>query len=162
MMKRLSLLCALVSAALVSACGPQGGVSKEQVDQMMATRYLESLSEEHVEAAGFKFVRNGTDLYTYVDGQPASTLTLKAGQNYAIEVLYLDETGAIIDMSVHAPGEFNARVLSSNNRVVKYSATNYFTGTLSAVGAGSATVTVNLVHEDHPDYTASFPVSVTF
>lgn len=161
-LKKLSLLCALTSAALLSACGPQGGVSKEQVDAMMAERYAQGLEEEHVEAAGFKFVQNGSDLYLYKDGQPASTLTLSEGQVYTLDVLFLDANGQIIDFSVHTPGEFNARVKSSNTGVVKYAASDYFKGKLTAVSAGTATVTVDLVHLDHPDYTASFNVEVTF
>jgi hypothetical protein len=162
-LKKLSLLFALTSAALLSACGgPQGGVSKEQVDAMMAERHAQALEEEHVEAAGFKFVRNGSDLYLYQDGQPASTLNLTAGQTHSIQVLFLDANGQIIDFSVHAPGEFNARVRSSNTNVVRYSSTSAFSGNLRAVGAGSAIVTVDLVHLDHPDYSASFNVRVTF
>jgi hypothetical protein len=149
---------------VLTACGPQGGVSKEQVDALMAARHAQvsTESEEHVEASGFKFVNTGSDLYVYRDGQPVGTLYLTAGEVHPIEVLFLDESGNAIDMSAHEPGEYNARVDSSNRTVVKYVSTGDFTGELRAEDVGTAGMTVHLVHADHPDYSGTFNVEVTF
>ncbi len=163
-MKKLSLFCALALTTVLTACGPQGGVSKEQVDALMAARHAQvsAASEEHVEASGFKFVSSGSDLYAYQDGQPVDTLYLTVDDEYSIEVLFLDDLGNVIDFSGHTPGEFNAAINSSNAQVVTYSSSSDFTGDLSAEGVGTASMTVYLVHEGHPDYSATFNVEVTF
>jgi hypothetical protein len=163
--KKLSLISPLLLALLTVACGGAEDVSaKARIDAMMAARHqqavMQAAEEPHVEPGGFNFVSNGSDLYVYRDGQPVQTLFLAAGKTYPVNVIFVDVSGNPIDFSVHPPGEFAARVSSSNTNRVNYTATGYFAGNLAASSRGQATLSVILLHQGHPDYTASFPVEV--
>jgi hypothetical protein len=126
--------------------------------------------EEHIEAAGVLIGYQGADLLRYRDSDPVGPpqLTLSEGVIYTdVEVYFLDEAGDTIAIEHdHAGGgaeEFGLGVTIGNESFVTWdpSPTDDFAGTLTAVAVGTTTITIELLHEGHADYTSpDFTVAV--
>lgn len=78
---------------------------------------------------------------------------------HEVSVVFLDDDGAPMD--IH-DDDYRLDIISDQPAVVTYDASSAFTGTLTAVAAGSTTIRPQLFHieEGHADF-GPFPISVS-
>ena len=133
--------------------------------------------EEHTEAFGFAITADGAEVVRYMDatgGNPAFALT--AGTTYELEVLFLDEDGDPLEHEEHEPGEEEEedelRLTIANAAILAWVGEEHeeggeeehehveFHGELEALAAGTTTIQLCILHEDHCDY-ESPSISVT-
>lgn len=130
--------------------------------------------EEHLEAAGFVVMVDGTEALRHMDtdgGTP--TLGLTAGVVYDVEVALLDEDGTEL-VADHSAGETHEDELGLTllDTSVATWTPEAHTGTtepehvaahgvLETLTAGSSTVELCLQHEGHCDYETVFTLDVT-
>ena len=123
--------------------------------------------DDHIEEAAGILIRAaaGDTLFMHLDADPfppAPHFTLSQGTDTEVDMFFVDEHGDIIDTQGGAE-EFGLEVTTGDDAILMWtpSSPDGFAGTLAAGAVGSTTITLDLLHEGHSDYTSpDFTVDV--
>jgi len=120
--------------------------------------------EEHTDADGFVLEdESGSELYKEFEGTMTGTVTLNIGDTLELSVHFLDHEGNEIE---HEGDEEDELVISENDSniaIVEVEEEHHEMAIhVIGVSAGSTSFKLQLMHEDHADYTSTnnVPVSV--
>ena len=116
--------------------------------------------DEHADAEGLVLVLGGEEVVRVQEAEVTGSLTVEAGETTSdITVEFLDHDGD----EVHAEdldSEFSLGVEVRGSEIVTVANTGRWTFTLHGDEAGDTTIRVQLLHDDHPDFTTP-DISVT-
>lgn len=111
---------------------------------------------------GFALVVGGTELYEYrasVHGLTPDLLVLEPGQSYAITITWLDDEGH----ATEPEEDLELVVTFATGTALTWTTTSIAAGTLQTGTPASDltdTMTIELMHGDHPDFTIGIPLSI--
>ncbi len=120
----------------------------------------EDEDEDHAEVEGLVLVLGGEEVVRVQEAEVTGSLTVEAGETTSdITVEFLDHDGD----EVHAEdldSEFSLGVEVRGSEIVTVANTGRWTFTLHGDEAGDTTIRVQLLHDDHADFTTP-DISVT-
>lgn len=116
--------------------------------------------EEHADAEGLALVIGGEEVVRVEDAEVTGSLTVEAGETTSdITVEFFDHDGD----EVHTEDldeEFSLGVVVQGSDIVTVAYPGRWTFTLQGDEAGDTAIRVQLLHDDHPDFTTP-DISVT-
>jgi hypothetical protein len=114
--------------------------------------------DDHAEEVASIRLTVGDQTYTIDEsGVEPSPITVPVA-SVPVEADFLDDEGQPVDGLTD--DEFELGLEVGDPSLLTYVPTDAFEGTLTGTQAGETTISVSLIHEDHPDF-GPFPVPVT-
>ena len=130
---------------------------------------------DHTDAEGFVLEnKSGTEVYKEFEGAiVTSNLTLSVGDSLELSVHFLDHDGDEIEHEEDGEEEEGLRITGNNESIAIVEAEEHEEGEeehhemaihVIGVSAGSTEFKLELMHDEHADYTSTnnVPVNVTF
>lgn len=118
--------------------------------------------DDHADPAGVRLVADGVPLIEYMDGDPDPEVPpLPANYAASVGITFLDADGDPVELPADEP--FELEVTIGDEAVLSWTpgqagapgTTPHFQGTLqTGAEAGTTTVQLELVHEDHAEWTS--------
>ena len=177
---RLMLLSLIAVLPFVGGCGEDDNpIVDDDHDH-------EEETEMHADADGFVLEVDGTEVYRQFQGEHSGGLTVGVGGEIEVHVAFLDESGAEVHVGEEVEEEdehghdaeetFNLGLTGYDEGIIdihlseegEAHAEDEHEGEeeqwrFEVVGlkAGTTEITLQLLHGDHPDFTAALPIPVT-
>jgi hypothetical protein len=113
--------------------------------------------EDHAEVAAVRLTVGAQSVTVNAAGTQTGALTLAQG-THAVVVSYLDVGGDPVD---EVEEDLSLQIVTVGGTTgVTFAANGLFAGTLSATSAGQKTLSVRLMHGDHPDFAQNVVITV--
>ena len=120
----------------------------------------EDEDEEHAEVEGLVLVLGGEEVVRVEDAEVTGALTVEAGETTSdITVEFLDEDGNEVHVE-DLDEELSLNVDIRGSEIVTVASTGQWMFTLKGDEAGDTAIRVQLLHDDHADFTTP-NISVT-
>ena len=117
--------------------------------------------EEHPDVAGLTLVLGGEEVVRVANAEVTGTLTVEAGETTSdITVEFLDEDGNEVHVE-DLDEELSLNVDIRGSEIVTVASTGQWTFTLEGDEAGDTAIRIQLLHDDHADFTTpDIPITV--
>ena len=117
--------------------------------------------EEHAEAEGLVLVLGGEEVVRVEEAEVTGSLTVGAGETTSdITVEFLDEDGNEVHVE-DLDEELSLNVDIRGSEIVTVASTGQWTFTLEGDEAGDTAIRIQLLHDDHADFTTpDIPITV--
>jgi hypothetical protein len=130
--------------------------------------------EEHVDAEGFILESEGKEIYREFKGTKTGTVTLASGETLEVSVHFLGDDGKELEHEEHEgeeeEGELRVSGFNASVATVEFEEHHDDDGgdeehgmalEITGVSAGSTSFKLELMHDDHADYTSTNNVPIT-
>jgi len=117
--------------------------------------------EDHADAVRVQVLdaRSGQELASATSTAATGSLTVRAGSSRDLFVQFLDASGRPVSAS---EAGFSLRGTVTSTGIARFEKTESNAGVLTGVAVGSTSVTFELMHGGHPDFSGrAIPVTVT-
>ena len=130
--------------------------------------------EEHVDAEGFILESEGKEIYREFKGTKTGSVTLAAGETLEVSVHFLGDDGKELEHEEHEgeeeEGELRVSGFNASVATVEFEEHHDDDGgdeehgmalKITGVSAGSTSFKLELMHDEHADYTSTNNVPIT-
>lgn len=167
---RLMLLTFVTLLPFMSGCGEDDNpiIDDEHDHEQEAEAVL------HADADGFVLEVEEAEVYRQLQGTHSGGLTVSAGDEIVVHVVFLDASGAEVhldevdDAEVYTLGlsDYDSAIIDIHLSEAEAEPDEHAHGEemgFEVVGlkAGTTEIKLQLLHGDHPDFTAALPIPVT-
>lgn len=128
----------------------------------------------HADADGFNLEVNGTMVYHQHQGAHEGGLTVGVGEEIEVHVVFIDANGAevhlaevdttevyTLGMSDYDPAIIDIHLTEEEAEPAEHGHGEELGFEVAGLKAGTTEIKLQLLHGDHPDFTAALPIPVT-